>query len=287
MLQDLAYGRLENEFHNWQPGPEDIAVCVGREGILICRDADDSLHLPTVAEVAAWENGSWCSWGQQKYVYIFRQQEQNYFLWLGQAGECCQAQYHYESPRLLRQLQSKDTCFAAMTAWHLYNWYRVNRFCGCCGTATVHDEKERMLRCPNCGNMIFPRISPAVIIAITDGDRLLLSKYAGRSYTRYALIAGYTEIGETLEQTVKREVMEEVGLRVTNIRYYKSQPWGVDGNVLMGFYCDLDGDDTIRLDTNELAMAQWYPRDALPARDDGISLTREMIRVFEEGNEPR
>ena len=61
MLQDLAYGRLENEFHNWQPGPEDIAVCVGREGILICRDADDSLHLPTVAEVAAWENGSWCS----------------------------------------------------------------------------------------------------------------------------------------------------------------------------------------------------------------------------------
>ena len=287
MLQDLAYGRLENEFHNLQPGPADIAVCVGREGILVRRDADDSLHLPTVAEAAAWENSNWLSWGQQKCVYIFRQQEQNYFLWLGQAGECAAEAYHYESPRLLRQLQSKDTCFAAMTAWHLYNWYRVNRFCGCCGTATVHDEKERMLRCPNCGNMIFPRISPAVIIAITDGDRLLLSKYAGRSYTRYALIAGYTEIGETLEQTVKREVMEEVGLRVTNIRYYKSQPWGVDGNVLMGFYCDLDGDDTICLDTNELAMAQWYPRDALPARDDGISLTREMIRLFEEGKEPR
>ena len=100
------------------------------------------------------------------------------------------------------------------------------------------------------------------------------------------MLAGYTEIGETLEQTVAREVMEEVGLRVKNIRYYKSQPWGVDGNVLMGFYCDLDGDDTICLDTTELSLAQWHDRHALPARDDGISLTREMIRVFEEGKEP-
>ena len=287
MLQDLAYGRLENEFHNWKPGPEDVVVCVGQEGILIRREADDSLYLPNFQQVSTWENSGWQSWGTRKLAYIFRLQERNYFLWLGVAGECPVADYHYESPRQLRQLQSKDMCFAAMTAWHLYNWYRVNRFCGCCGTATVHDDKERMLRCPNCGNMIFPRISPAVIIAITDGDRLLLSKYAGRSYTRYALIAGYTEIGETLEQTVKREVMEEVGLQVTNIRYYKSQPWGVDGNVLMGFYCDLQGDDTVHLDTNELAMAEWYPRHALPAHDDGISLTREMIRVFEEGKEPQ
>ena len=287
MLQDLAYGRLENEFHNWQPQKEDVIVCVGEQGILIRRDDDDSLHLPTFGQVSAWENASWHSWGQQKLAYIFRLQEQNYFLWLGQAGDCPTEEYHFESPRQLRQLQSKDMCFAAMTAWHLYHWYRVNRYCGCCGTQTVHDGKERMLRCPSCGNMIFPRISPAVIIAITDGDRLLLSKYAGRSYTRYALIAGYTEIGETLEQTVKREVMEEVGLQVTNIRYYKSQPWGVDGNVLMGFFCDLQGDDTVHLDTDELAMAAWYPRDSLPAHDDGISLTREMIRVFEEGNEPK
>jgi len=144
-----------------------------------------------------------------------------------------------------------------------------------------------MLRCPDCGNMIFPRISPAVIVGITDGDRLLMSKYAGRSYTHYALIAGYTEIGETMEQTVQREVMEEVGLKVKNIRYYKSQPWGVDGNVLMGFYCDLDGDDTIHIDEKELALAEWHHRRAIPSQDDGISLTREMIRVFEEGREPK
>ena len=78
-----------------------------------------------------------------------------------------------------------------------------------------------------------------------------------------------------------------MGLRVKNLRYYKSQPWGVDGNVLMGFYCDVDGDDTIHIDENELSMADWYPRDNLPAQDDGISLTREMIRVFGEGKEPK
>ena len=188
---------------------------------------------------------------------------------------------------MLRELESKDACFGAMTAWHLYNWYRSNRFCGRCATPTVHDNKERMVRCPKCGNLIFPRISPAVIVAVTDGDRLLLSKYAGRGYTRYALLAGYTEIGETIEQTVHREVMEEVGLKVKNLRYYKSQPWGVDGNVLMGFYCDLDGDDTIHLDEQELALAEWHHRSALPAKDDGISLTREMIRTFEEGREPK
>ena len=144
-----------------------------------------------------------------------------------------------------------------------------------------------MLRCETCGNTIYPRISPAVIVAITDGDRLLLSKYAGRGFTRYALIAGYTEIGETMEQTVQREVMEEVGLKVKNIRYYKSQPWGIDGNVLMGFYCDLDGNDTIHLDEKELALAQWHHRGSLPAKDDGLTLTREMIRVFDEGKQPK
>ena len=100
-------------------------------------------------------------------------------------------------------------------------------------------------------------------------------------------MAGCVEIGETLEDAVRREVMEEVGLKVKNIRYYKSQPWGVDGNLLLGYYCDLDGSDQIRLDRDELAMADWFDRNDLPAKDDGISLTREMIRIFGEGLEPK
>ncbi len=286
MLQDLAFGRLENEFKVLTPQKADIVVCFRDNSVLIRRNKNDSLELPDFAQVSSWCE-DWKSWNEDCFRYVFCLQGVNYFLWMGESGEAADASYQYESTRTLRQLISKTVCFAVMTAWHLFSWYRSNRYCGRCGTKTVHDSKERMLQCPNCGNMIFPKICPAVIIAITDGDRLLLSKYAGRAFTRYALIAGYTEIGETLEETVRREVMEEVGLKVRNIRYYKSQPWGVDGNILAGFFCDLDGDDMIHLDENELSMAGWYPRNDLPAEDDGISMTREMVRIFGEGKEPK
>lgn len=288
MLQDIAFGRLENEYFNRTPQDEDLIVCVRGQQILLRRDGDDTLSFPTAAQVRSWAaQSAWESWREEKLQYVFRMEGQNYFLWMGTAGDCPDENYRYEEARTLRQVISKDQCYAAMTAWHLYNWYRVNRFCGNCGEKTVHDGKERMLRCEHCGNMIFPRISPAVIVGVTDGDRLLMSKYAGRAFTRYALIAGYTEIGETMEQTVQREVLEEVGLRVKNIRYYKSQPWGVDGNVLMGFYCDLDGSDEIHLDETELALAQWFHRNEIPVKDEGLTLTQEMIRTFQEGREPK
>ena len=100
-------------------------------------------------------------------------------------------------------------------------------------------------------------------------------------YKKYALIAGFVEIGETVEETVEREVMEEVGLKVKNLRYYKSQPWGYDSNVLMGYFAELDGDESITMDTEELSKAQWFAREEMPAHNDGISLTREMMGVFE------
>lgn len=288
MLQDLTYGKMENVFCILEPMAEDLMVCIRKGTILVRREQDDTLHLPTFAQVQAWAKANnWAHWYENGVQYVFRLQDRNYFIWMGEGGEAADSAYAYESVMNLRQVISKDTCFGIMTAWHLYEWYRHNRFCGVCGTKTMHDSKERMMRCPECGNMIFPRIAPSVIVAVTDGDRLLLSKYANRGYSRYALLAGFTEIGETVEETVSREVMEEVGLKVKNIRYYKTQPWGVTGGLLLGYYCDLDGDDKITLDEEELAMADWYDRNHLPAEDDGISLTREMIRVFSEGKEPK
>ena len=269
MLQDISFGRLENEYRDPVPTEAALGLYFKDGQVLLKRNSDDTLHLPPVTKALH---------------YAFRMEGRDYFLC--EAPDTLEG-FAYEPVRALRQLVSKEVCFAVMTGWHLHCWYTSNRFCGRCGEKTVHDSNERMLRCPHCGNMIFPKISPAVIVAVTDGERLLLSKYAGRAYTRYALLAGYTEIGETVEQTIHREVMEEVGLKVKNLRYYKSQPWGVDGNVLMGFFCDLDGCGTIHIDENELSMAAWYDRSALPAHDDGISLTREMIRIFEEGKEPK
>ena len=147
----------------------------------------------------------------------------------------------------------------------------------------VRDQKERMLRCDSCGNMEFPKICPAVIIGVTDGNRILMSKYAGRAYKKYALLAGFTEIGETVEETVAREVMEEVGLKVRNIRYYKSQPWAFSDTLLMGFYCDLDGSDRITLDRDELSLAEWFEREEIPVEPSRDSLTNEMIMKFKQG----
>ena len=121
-----------------------------------------------------------------------------------------------------------------------------------------------MMECPSCGNQEYPVLCPAVIVGITNGDKIILSKYEGRRFKRYALIAGFAEIGETIEETVHREVMEEVGLKVKNLRYYKSQPWSFSGTLLFGFFCDVDGDDTLTVDHEELSMAQWIERDKIP-----------------------
>ena len=283
MLQDLEFGHLDNQYHEKEPQPQDIILCMRGSDILIHRDADNTLALPTWAQ-AKLCCAHWPAWGGLKTQFIFSMQDMDFYLWMGEAGEI--PGFAYEPAATLRQTVSKNICFAAMTGWHLFTWYRNNRFCGRCGAKTEHDHRERMMRCPNCGNMIFPRIAPAVIIGVTDGDRLVMSKYANRNYTRFALLAGFIEIGETAEEAVAREVMEEVGLKVKNIRYYGSQPWGIAGNLSIGYFCDLDGDDTIRIDENELSEAGWYHRYDLPAKDDGISLTREMIRIFSENREP-
>ena len=110
-----------------------------------------------------------------------------------------------------------------------------------------------------------------------------MSKYAGREFKKYALLAGFNEVGETIEETVHREVMEEVGLKVKNLRYYKSQPWSMSDTLLMGFFCELDGEAEIKLDQEELALAEWFERDEMPVKDEDCSLTNEMMMAFKRG----
>ena len=125
---------------------------------------------------------------------------------------------------------------------------------------------------------------PAVIVGVKNGDKLLITRYR-TGFAHNALIAGFTEIGETAEQTVQREVMEEAGVRVKNIRYYTSQPWGIANDLLLGFFCELDGDDTIHMDENELKYAQWVSREDIQLQPDDFSLTNEMMTRFKTGQE--
>ncbi len=146
------------------------------------------------------------------------------------------------------------------------------------------DDKERALRCPDCGNIIYPRINPAVIVGVIKDDELLLTKYR-TGFAHNALVAGFAEIGETLEETVAREVMEETGVSVKNIRYYKSQPWGMAEDLLVGFYCEADGDSEIRMDENELKYAAWVKREDIVLQPNNLSLTNEMMKLFKENKE--
>lgn len=184
---------------------------------------------------------------------------------------------------ILRELTPMWVSFSAVCASQLHRFYSSNRYCGCCGSEMIKSKKERSMVCSSCGNTVYPKIAPAVIVGIIHDGKLLLTKYAGREYTRYALLAGYTEFGETLEDTVNREVMEEVGLRVKNIRYYKNQPWGFSDSILMGYWAELDGSPQVTLDETELSTAVWMAPEDIPDDFTNISLTHEMILLFKNG----
>ncbi|MBQ1409866.1 MAG: NAD(+) diphosphatase [Oscillospiraceae bacterium] len=179
----------------------------------------------------------------------------------------------------------KEAVFAAAVSESLHRWYGANRYCGRCGQPMQDSETERARVCPACGLTVYPKICPAVIVAVTDGDRLLLTKYQGRAFRRYALVAGFAEIGEPIEDTVRREVLEETGLRVKQIRFYKSQPWVFTDSLLLGFWCELDGSDAVTVQESELSEARWHHRDEIPEDYSGISLTGEMIDAFRQGKE--
>ena len=222
----------------------------------------------------------------QRLTYLFSMDEDNIFL---AEDEQIKASDDYSHVRVrdFRRLKGvpKKSIFEAFTAKQLNSWYVNNRFCGRCATPTKKSDTERALVCPSCGNTIYPRVVPAVIVGVLDkeNEKIILTKYNGRVTTNYALVAGFTEIGETFEETVAREVKEEVGLKVKNITYYKSQPWGVADDILAGFFCEVDGDRTITRDPDELSLAEWMSRDEVVLQPDDLSLTNEMMRLFKEG----
>jgi NAD+ diphosphatase len=269
MIHDIQPRNYDNAYRQQAPDAQSLILFIKDSKVLV-KETEDGISFPRYNELEP---------PAPSYIYLFSIDSTKFFLAPPAEPQCG---YDYHDLMEFRNKQPKYLAFAAATACHLFSWYSKNRYCGRCGSDMVHDGKERMMRCENCGNMVYPRISPAVIVGVTDGDRLLMTKYSGRIYKRYALIAGFTEIGEPIEETVKREVLEEVGLRVKNIRYYKSQPWPFSDSLLMGFFCDLDGSDAITLDENELECAEWIHQKDIDVEPDGISLTNEMIVKFKE-----
>ena len=267
MIQDIGQS-FHNHYAPYAPSPGDAAVCF-RDNAVLLAQRGGAICFPTVREAGG------------AGVYLFSVGDRRYFL--GEAEPF--GDYAYQDVSVLRRSAPRETVFAGATALHLYRWYRDHRFCGRCGKPMRHSETERAMVC-GCGNTVYPAIAPAVIVGVVSGDRICLTKY-NRGYANWALVAGYTEIGETPEQTVAREVREETGLAVKNIVYYKSQPWGLSGSLLLGYFCEADGGDAITVDHDELKEARWFAADEIDFPDDGFSLTREMIARFRAGRRQR
>lgn len=263
MIQEIDE-KFDNRFYCSNPDKNDSVICFRDDQILLSM-SNNELEFPSVSEI------------NDVSTYLFEIEGKRFFL--GNADGF--GRYQYFDTAVLRTAKPKDRAFAGITAYHLYRWYNDNQFCGCCGKTMHHSAEERAMVC-SCGNIVYPKVSPAVIVAIISDDKICLTKY-NRENANWALVAGFNEIGETIEQTVIREVKEEVGLRVKNLSYYKSQPWGFTSTLLYGFYCQVDGDDEIKLDNVELKAGRWFTPDEIDFDNDGLSLTREMIDNFKQG----
>ena len=278
MIQDIAPHKYYVDYQPSVPNDTDLVLIYGHHTIL-CNFEDPEIRYPSIAEITAVFPEI-----KEKAKFLFRIDETDYYeLRSPQLPEF--GIWKYENTLILRSTVPGWLGFAGITGYQIHTWYTDHTYCGRCGTKMHAPGNERAMQCPSCGALSYPVICPSVIVAITDGDRLLLTKYAPSHsrHRQYALVAGYTEVGETLEQTVHREVMEEVGLKVKNLRYYKSQPWSFTDTLLMGFFCELDGEDGITLDTDELAMAEWFEREQMPVEAEDLSLTNEMMMAFKHG----
>jgi NAD+ diphosphatase len=209
-------------------------------------------------------------------------------LFLGELGECaCWAADADEDSELdgflplmgLWGRLDEQRWTIAGRAVQLIEWARTHRYCGRCGTATEPMDGERARRCPGCGLLAFPRLAPAVIVLIRRGDEVLLAR--GRTFPvpMYSCLAGFVEPGETLEQAVRREVREEVGVEVGSVRYFGSQPWPFPHSLMVGFTAEWESGDIV-IDESEIVDAQWFTADSMPMIPPGMSIARTLIDAW-------
>lgn len=186
------------------------------------------------------------------------------------------------APFVTRKLRSlylaiDEALFAAASrAVQLSAWVDTHRFCGRCGGPTVRVANERAMQCAACDLRFYPRISPAIIVLVRRGEEALLARGTRFPMPMYSTLAGFSEVGESLEETLVREVKEEVGIDVTNPRYFGSQSWPFPNSLMVGFFADYAGGE-ITIDSNEIVDAKWFQRDDLPLIPPGLSIARRLI----------
>lgn len=165
------------------------------------------------------------------------------------------------------------------TAFQLLNWHKTTNYCANCGKSLVLSTTERAKICESCDTIYYPRINPSIIVSIKKEDQILLARSPRFPEHMYSVIAGFTEVGENLEECVSREIKEEVGVKVKNIQYFKSQNWPFPNSLMVAFTADYDSGD-IEVDNDEIVDAKWFSRQDLPSIPSNFSVAGQLINAF-------
>ncbi|MBP1927780.1 NAD+ diphosphatase [Methanolinea mesophila] len=212
-------------------------------------------------------------------VYLGTRDDLVYYAAEFPAGEVLPDGWHASPVRELDGKVPEGDMAIAAYAVRMLDFDRTTAFCGRCGADTRPLTTERARACTACGRIIYPRISPAIIVLVKKGEEILLARSPRSPPGFYSVIAGFNEPGENLEQTVRREVGEEVGITVRNIRYFGSEPWPFPDSLMIGFVADYAGGE-IRVDHQEIEEARWYSRENLPSIPSKTSISRALIEAW-------
>jgi NAD+ diphosphatase len=275
MINEIAPNTINIKFSNNKSISEaDYIFFYGEEGLL-WKVTGDEYSIPQKKDFLDFTD-------KTEAIYLFSFDNTScYLVWEKPKTKC--ENFVCKEIRFFRTMSRTELAWLSLLGYQLKNWYQSNRYCGNCGAATLHKTDERAIVCPNCNTVIYPLIAPAVIVAVTCSNKILLIRGQGSILGWHTLIAGYVDVGETLEETVKREVFEEVGIDVCNVRYYKNQPWPLTNSLMLGFVAEANDNQPIRIDETEILEAGWFNRGNLPAYSPNLSIGGEMIEKFEKG----
>jgi NAD+ diphosphatase len=254
-----------------------------RRGRLLVRRGDDGPLLLTFAELT--EHFSAISAEAALYFGELHGRA-CYALDFSGEREEAPAALSWESLRALGGRLDGVSWSVAARATQLLEWDRTHRYCGACGAPTSVRTDERARVCEGCKLQFFPRLSPAIIVLVTDGERALLGRGHAFPEGMYSALAGFVEPGETLEDAIAREVEEETAIQVGHLRYFGSQNWPFPHSLMVGFFADYQSGE-LSVDTKELADARWFQKDALPLLPPPVSIARQLIEAWRAGKKSR
>ena len=270
MIQDIAPHHFNNQYENREICDRD-SVIVLKDSQLLFTDQNGIRRFPLYCET---EQGS----RKERPVFLFKVDDHAYY---SMEKVSFTVNTVTEDISRIRQFTDPVLAMASITAVQLIRWRRSRKYCSVCAAPMIDSPTERARICPHCHHTEYPVISPCIIVAVIDRQKgKLLIVRSHTNTVRYALVAGYVEIGETLEEAVRREVKEETGLDICNIRYYGSQPWAFSSTQMMAYTADLDGDPALHIQQSEIREAYWVLPEELDPLDRTVSIGHTLIEQF-------